>query len=931
MGVVAVTVVGLLDVLHTRASSGSAAVFAAAARLALYAVSSGDVLPVLQDGQNPDAPRARWRVLVDTDELDALAGRLPPAGHALLCSTEPARVRSAAWTLRHYVDAIADDLLRDADVHPESRPRARLLPWTARWAAGLADRADPVVPLGAGAGEIVAGVRRWAGLVAAPSASGGALELTLTQPATVDGAWHLDLGLRHEDGTYRAAQDVWSDDDPTGEVDRTTLLTLLPRAAALVGALEQLLMAPSPADGELTRDQVGELLDAEAALGEAGVVLTLPPDLRDGALALRLLVDSPSSAALRPQRGADASYVYELQLEGAALTDEEVRSLADARAPLLHVRDRWVRVDPDRVRRWLGALGQGTLTVPEALTLALAGSEPLGETAAAQQRDDADPEHVEVVAGAGLEGLLQRLRDAADPDAEQVEAPGFVGTLRGYQQRALTWLQGMADLGLGAVLADDMGLGKTVTLIAHLLASDGGAGPHLVICPTAVLGNWQRELHRFAPTLAVTRHHGPQRAEDLQGVSGVVVTTYGTARTDADALAGQHWRTVTLDEAQSVKNASTRTAGAVRRLRGQQRLALSGTPLENRLEELWTLLDATNPGLLGSRAAFLRRFVAPVERDRDPEAARRLRRLIAPFVLRRRKGDPGVLLDLPPKTERVVEVGMTAEQVALYRAAVRRTLDEEVPEASGMRRRGLVLALLTRLKQVCNHPAQALREEAGEAALPGRSGKLEATRLLVREAVDSGEQTVIFTQYVRMGRLLARQLGEDLDDAVPLLHGGLTPGARDQLIDRFQQGLQTRDGVPPVLVASLRAGGTGVNLTAATQVVHYDRWWNPAVEDQATDRTHRIGQTRPVTVHVLQATGTVEERVAEVLVGKRDLAERVVSDGETWLTELNDAELAAMVALTAEPVTSHDLVDDEEAGRSRIERSERREIRADGR
>jgi hypothetical protein len=450
---------------------------------------------------------------------------------------------------------------------------------------------------------------------------------------------------------------------------------------------------------------------------------------------------------------------------------------------------------------------------------------------------------------------------------------------------------------------------NTIQLIAHLLersSADDAAtvGPFLIVCPTSVVGNWEREVKRFAPRLPVVRHHGPERPRELGQPVGAVLTTYGTLRRDADLLSGIEWDVVALDEAQYVKNPATAAARAVRCLQARQIVALTGTPLENRLAELWSVLDATNPGLLGSRASFGRRFVTPIEKQRDGAAATRLRRLVAPFVLRRSKSDPSVIADLPEKIERTVVCPLTREQAALYQAAVDRALGT-LTGVDAIQRRGRILALLTELKQICNHPAQYLNEP--EPRLPGRAGKLAAAQEIVSEATNAGDRVLLFTQFVAMGHLLAAQLSRDLDVDVPFLHGALTANGRDRLVDRFQ----SDPDASPVLIVSLRAGGTGLNLTAATQVIHYDRWWNPAVEDQATDRAHRIGQTRTVEVHKLVTAGTLEERIAELLERKRALADAVIGVGETWVTELDDAALTELVALSKDAELI-DLEDDED-------------------
>jgi SNF2 family DNA or RNA helicase len=516
----------------------------------------------------------------------------------------------------------------------------------------------------------------------------------------------------------------------------------------------------------------------------------------------------------------------------------------------------------------------------EALGLAVAGAVTgLGSV------DAAGP--TQVTAVGPLAGLVDRLRQSVG--AEPAAVPdGFVGELRPYQVDAVGWLGMMADLQLGGVLADDMGLGKTVMLIAHLLRQ--GRGPHLVVCPTSVVANWERELARFAPDLPRRRHHGADRPDDLEGITGVVVTSYGTLRRDIDLLSTVEWRVVTLDEAQQVKNPDTLGARAVRRLRSWHCVALTGTPVENRLRELWSVLDLTNAGLLGPRARFERRFANPIERRGDHAARTQLRRMIAPFVLRRTKADPRVASDLPPRIERTVPCTLTAVQRQRYTETVDAFRQRADGSRSGMQYRGAVLALLTRLKQICDHPALG-----GDGHRVGRSGKLDVTRQLIVEATQAGEQVLVFTQFVGMAQLLAQDLSHALQTELPMLHGGMSATARQRMVDRFQG--ETDEMPPPVLIASLRAGGIGMNLTAATQVIHYDRWWNPAVEDQASDRAHRIGQTERVLIHQLVTMGTLEERIDAMLANKREIAEAVVGAGETWITELEVDQLLEIVAL----------------------------------
>ncbi|MEV6444404.1 SNF2-related protein [Amycolatopsis sp. NPDC051716] len=414
-----------------------------------------------------------------------------------------------------------------------------------------------------------------------------------------------------------------------------------------------------------------------------------------------------------------------------------------------------------------------------------------------------------------------------------------------------------------------------------------GGGPTLVLCPTSLLGNWEREFARFAPEIPVRRFHGGGRHLDDLAPDEVVLATYGVLRRDRETLSEVDWGLIAADEAQHVKNPLSATAKELRKVPAQAKVALTGTPVENRLTELWSIVDWTTPGLLGPLDRFRRTVARPIERDRDKAVTERLATTVRPFLLRRRKSDPDIAPELPPKTETDRFVPLTAEQTTLYEAVVRENL-AEIRETQGIKRRGQVLQLLTELKQICNHPAQFLKEPHG--ALTGRSGKLAAFEELLDVILDEGESVLVFSQYVQLCRLLERRL-KDRGLPTELLSGASSPAKRQDMVDRFQA------GEIPVFLLSLKAGGVGLNLTRATHVIHYDRWWNPAVEDQATDRAYRIGQDRPVQVHRLIAEGTLEERIAQVLEKKRGLAESIVGAGEDWITELSDDELADLVRL----------------------------------
>jgi len=927
-GLPALLAVPLHEAPAYRRPPDSVRAWAVAARLALRVVAGHRLAPTLR--RSPGGPlRASWCALVDDDAAAAgalarLAASFPPTAHAV--ALDHNRVWDPAGLVRAFVDAVADTAVRHGGPPPRAgRPRDRLLPWTARWAEALGDPDDPVVPIRDDPDELVAAVTGW--LSGGSDSAAGVTELRLEAPVQQADPWPLHVALRMEDGSLLPAERVWAGD--TGDTDpvvaQEAILRGLARCARVFEPVDRGLREAEPTCVPLTVEEAWTFIcDAEPLLRGSDVVVVLPSDVAEEDLRLRLQLggDEPGAAdgdeVLDAELLGDAhmpgetdlrddtelpdhvDYAFQVTIGDEVIDDEELAAIAAAHAPLVRWRERWLRVDPEQVGRLRNLGPSGRLGLADALVLGLGGSVGAGDVAGLPLDDTRPGTRVEVVAQGRLASLLDRIRGAAEIPAAAPTPPGFEGVLRPYQGRGVAWLAGMSQLGLGAVLADDMGLGKGIQLIAYLL-SRSDPSPTLVVCPTSVVGNWQRELRRFAPSVAVTRWHGTDRPVTADEATGVVLTTYGTLRRDIDVLATVDWGVVALDEAQHVKNPQTAAARAVRRLHSQQTVALTGTPLENRLAELWALLDATNPGLLGSQAAFARRFVTPVERQHDPAAATRLRRLVAPFLLRREKTDPAVITDLPPKIERNVVCQLTPEQASLYAETVERAL-ASLSDATRMERRGRVLALLTHLKQICNHPAQFLGQKAPE--LLGRSGKFAAFREIVGQVTDAGDRVLVFSQYVQMGRLLVTQLQADLGVDVPFLQGSTTARGRERLVEAFQAGEPgypgDPSGAPPVLVVSLRAGGTGLNLTAATHVVHYDRWWNPAVEDQATDRVHRIGQRRTVEVHKLVTAGTVEERIDELLTSKRALTDRVITAAESWITDLGDHELRELVALSAD-------------------------------
>ncbi|MEV6288665.1 DEAD/DEAH box helicase [Kribbella sp. NPDC051770] len=828
--------------------------------VALQLVARGRLLPGVSAGGH-DA----WRVgpydQPDVERVLQLAEAMPAEARAV--PDENLRLPVAEDLVRAFLDAVADGMPRSA-------------------AAAKAHGTDLFT---AKAPQRVERLRSWADEVSAGLDTGVRISLRID---LIEGD---DLGLRAnvqlhslQDPTLVAdAADVWAGDvpgfGPRARIDATLAIR---RAARVWQPLHQLLDAAVPDRLELSDDEIAGLLAHGAQrLAAAGVDLHWPRSLGRALTARAAITTTPDTppSDLPSFFGGDSTldFSWQVALGNDPLTTEEMDRLAEATRPVVRLRDQWMLVDPEVARKARERILK-PVTPIDALGAALTGTAEI------------DGQHVAVTPTKWLDDLRARI---ADPDRsdEPLEAPeALQATLRDYQLRGLQWLARMTSLGLGGCLADDMGLGKTITLISlhlHRQTNDATAGPTLVVCPASLLGNWEREVNKFAPGTPVRRFHGTSRSLD-DADTGFVLTTYGTLRRDAKKLAGHRWGLLVADEAQHVKNPASGTAKALRTVPAQARVALTGTPVENNLSELWAILDWTTPGLLGRLGTFRSRWATPIEADKDQEIADRLATLVRPFLLRRKKSDPGIAPELPPKTETDQTVSLTREQAVLYEATVRELM-EEVRSSSAMARRGLIVKLLTGLKQICNHPVQYLKEPTG-AKLAGRSGKLELLDELLGTILAEDGAVLIFTQYVAMARLLEQHLA-DRGVGSQLLHGGTPVHKREEMVERFQA------GEVPVFLLSLKAAGTGLNLTRADHVVHFDRWWNPAVEDQATDRAYRIGQTRPVQVHRLIAEGTIEDRIAAMLTSKRALADAVLSAGEAALTELSDAELADLVEL----------------------------------
>ncbi|MBJ8348110.1 DEAD/DEAH box helicase [Antrihabitans sp. YC2-6] len=625
-------------------------------------------------------------------------------------------------------------------------------------------------------------------------------------------------------------------------------------------------------------------------LSAKGIGLLLPRAWSVASPSLRLRVASAPSPTAKDSAVGMAeliSYNWELALGDDVLTPQEMERLARSKSDLVRLRGRWVQADHETLAK--AARYVALHTADESTLAALIGT--LGG-------DHPPPLPVSEIT---TTGWIDTLLGAQSTPTEVPVPAGLYATLRPYQRRGLDWLSFMSRLGLGAVLADDMGLGKTVQVLA-LLSHEQAAHPTLLVCPMSVVGNWQREAQRFVPDLRVLVHHGVGRlsGDPLQAAvaaADLVITTYALVARDIEQLREMTWDRVVLDEAQHVKNSGTAQAKAARSVPARHRLALTGTPVENRLEELRSILDFANHRMLGSAQTFRARFAIPIEREHDQAAAARLRTITSPFVLRRVKTDPTVISDLPEKIEMTVRANLTAEQAALYQAVVADMM-AKIKDTEGMSRKGAVLAALTRLKQVCNHPAHFLGDGSGMLRRGShRSGKLGLAEDILDTVLADDEKALLFTQFREFGELVAPYLRERFGVDVPFLHGGVAKGARDKMVTGFQA-----DNGPPLMLLSLKAGGTGLNLTAANHVVHLDRWWNPAVENQATDRAFRIGQRRNVQVRKMVCVGTVEERIDSMLTSKQELADMAIGSGESWITEMSTEQLHDLLRLGEEAI-----------------------------
>ncbi len=675
---------------------------------------------------------------------------------------------------------------------------------------------------------------------------------------------------------------------------REYLLSALGQASSLNAQIEQSLKSAAPGGYELNSIEAHDFLTEKAwLLEQSGYGVMLPAWWTRKGTKLRLTARANVKSP-KMQGGGGLTleqlveFNWEIALGDQTLSLKELEALAKLKAPLVRLRGQWVQLNADEIQAALDfwkkkSAGQATLR--DVVQMALGKANAPGSIA------------FDGVTANGWIGDFIAQLEGRKAFEELTVPEEFHGTLRPYQVRGYSWLAFLRQWGLGACLADDMGLGKTIQALALIEREwqANGKRPTLLVCPTSVIGNWQKEAARFTPDLPVMVHHGLTRAKGdafkkEASKHAVVVSSYSLLQRDFEILKEVDWAGVILDEAQNIKNPETKQARAARALKADYRIAMTGTPVENNVGDLWALMEFLNPSFLGTQAEFKRTFFVPIQAQRDAETAGRLKRLTGPFILRRLKTDKAIISDLPEKMEMKVYCTLTKEQASLY-AAVVEDAAKSIADVTGIQRKGVVLATLMKLKQVCNHPAQLLGDNS---AIPGRSGKLARLTEMLEEALAEGDRALVFTQFAEMGAIIQSHLQETFGREVLFLHGAVPKAQRDRMVERFQT--SNGDG-PRVFLLSLKAGGTGLNLTAANHVFHFDRWWNPAVENQATDRAFRIGQKRNVQVHKFLCLGTLEEKIDEMIERKSEIASSIVGTGEGWLTELSNEQLKELFTL----------------------------------
>ncbi len=849
---------------------------------------------------------ARWQYALNDENartrFSMLARSMPPVCRALVQNSIP---NTQEAFLSDFLNNAIDCCIRNWMPIPEIRSKKPGI--SEAWLRSLAT-GEPIKIHASGLKNLHEGIESWKAPIheIERSAFRTCFRLEPSDGIEAD-IWNLRYFLQdsNDPSLLVPAENVWRESKDTLQFlnrkfdnPQEKLLADLGKASRLFPPIENSLHSARPGSATLTTTQAYSFLkEAVPLFTESGFGVLIPPWWNKGHAGSKLGV----KLNMRPKKDPKTSkgmfgfdsiinYDWQLAIGDEPVSEEEFKALVSLKEPLVRIRGQWVEVKKEDIEaaiKFYRSRSQGDMRLGEAMRLGLAN----GGT-------DTGLPVIGFSASGWLSELFERLSGKASIK-EEVQPDDFVGELRPYQTKGLSWLSFLRQYGLGACLADDMGLGKTIQMLALLLKDKekGIEKPTLLICPTSVVGNWQREAKKFAPSLNVHVHHGIARKkkEFLSDVPNydLVISTYALAHRDEEIFSQVEWNGVVLDEAQNIKNQFTKQSQAVRKFRSDYRVALTGTPVENRLSELWSILEFLNPGYLGSAEGFRKRFALPIERYNDKDAGIKLRTIVSPFILRRLKTDPTIIKDLPDKIEMKEHCKLTKEQATLYEAVVTDML-RKIEESEGIERKGMVLSALVRLKQVCNHPAQFLGDSS---ALPGRSGKLNRITEMLEEVLAEDDAALVFTQFAQMGGMLKTHFQKVFGQEVLFLHGGVPQKQRDQMVIRFSE----KNG-PRIFILSLKAGGVGLNLTRASHVFHFDRWWNPAVENQATDRAFRIGQTKNVQVHKFLCDGTLEERIDEMIEDKKALAENIIGKGEGWLTEMTTEQLKEMFALRREAV-----------------------------
>jgi SNF2 family DNA or RNA helicase len=896
-----------------------------ASRFAFELIARQSYMPVLDETRQDGVSiyRAAWQAVLageNTERVSLLLKAMPPVCWAFLPESEmkPSVLQNVLLSfLNRTLDAFVRESLSSTSLLPARPGRSmpsKKVTLPEQWLQALSSKDPVLVAAPTELQHFSATLHGWLDQIR-PVETDAAFRtcFRLDAPGEDDGKssdWRISFQLQANDdrSLLVPAEMVWKERSGTltflkrkFENPQERLLADLGKATRLFPTIEESLKTARPVGLKLSTAQAYTFLRESAPLLEqSGFGVLVPPwwqkpSARLGAkLKVKSKADAQTGSGLLGLRSI-VKYDWTIAIGDTELSTEEFENLVNLKVPLIKVRGQWVELRPEEVEAAIAFFqkkhSNGQMSLGDALRIGLG-----------QEASELGLPVLDIEGDGWIKELLDRL--TGNNKIAPIKTPSnFHGKLRPYQLKGVSWLAFLKQFGFGACLADDMGLGKTIELITLLLHDRDKQikmpGPALLICPMSIVGNWHKELQRFAPSLNVMVHHGHERLsgeafEQEAKRHDIVITTYSLALRDKEHLSHLEWEYVVVDEAQNIKNDAAKQTQAIKKLNAGHKIALTGTPVENRLSELWSIMEFLNPGYLGSGTDFRKNFAIPIERYRDSNRSEALKRLIQPFVLRRLKTDKTIIADLPDKMEMKVFCNLTQEQASLYEAVVQEML-AKIEESEGIERKGLVLSTLLKLKQVCNHPAHFV---ADGSALPGRSGKLARLEEMLEEALEEGDKALIFTQFAEMGTLLRQHLQETLGREVLFLHGGTPKKQRDIMVQRFQE---DRRGAP-LFILSLKAGGVGLNLTAANHVFHFDRWWNPAVENQATDRAFRIGQKKNVQVHKFVCIGTLEERIDQMIEQKKELAESIVGSGENWLTEMSTAQLKELFALSREAV-----------------------------